>query len=79
MKDRVVHNNTKINTNKKAFQSNSNRPLTERCMAYIVNKFQEVGVGAGQGGQVKGFPMWLQGPHVNKFEHIPMGPGPCDL
>ena len=49
MKDRVVHNNTKIHTNKKVLQSNANRPLTERCMAYIVNKFQQVGVGSWSG------------------------------
>ena len=29
--------------NKKTFQLNANRPLADRCMAYIVNKFEPVG------------------------------------
>ena len=28
--------------NKKAFQLNANRPLADRCMAYVVNKFEPV-------------------------------------
>ena len=49
--------------NKKAFQSKTNWPLADRCLGYIVNKFEHV-----RGGAKKS--------HVNKFEHFwrPGGP-----
>ena len=37
---RVISN---IDFNKKAFQSNGNRLLSDRCTDYVVNKFEHVG------------------------------------
>ena len=37
-------------SNKKVFQSNTNRPLSDRCMGYMVNNFEQVESGKGAGG-----------------------------
>ena len=45
---------------KKIFESKANRPLADRCMGDIANKFEQVlGAGAGWGGS-----------QVNKFEQV---------
>ena len=51
--NRVILTKTSI-TDKKAFQSNANRLLADRCMGYIANTFQQVhgGVGKSQSEQV---------------------------
>ena len=64
---------------KKTFQSNANRLLADRCMGYIVNKFEEVGGKLGRGSISErvltclGGWGWGQGrwdPQVNKFAHV---------
>ena len=47
--------------NKKVFKSKRNPPLADRCMGYVVNKFEQ-GQGAGAGRDT--------GPEVNKFERV---------
>ena len=56
---------------KKAFQSKVNRPLADRCMGYIVNKFEQVRGQVPKGGGER--------PHVNKFEHVHGEASPCRL
>ena len=34
-----------LSVNKKAFQSKANPPLADRCVGYIVTKFEQVGGG----------------------------------
>ena len=58
---------------KKAFQSKVNRPLADRCMGYIVNKFEQVRGQVPKGGGVGGRP------YVNKFEHVHGEASPCRL
>ena len=66
------HNPAKTYDNRKAFQSNVNCPLADRCLGYIISKFEHFWRWRGRGEfQVaRGFSQ------VNKFEHIW---GSCDL
>ena len=55
--------NEKLIKDGKAFQSKTNRPLTNRCMGYIVNKLQQVWRWGRAGARD-------EGPKVNKVELV---------